>query len=205
MDQALKIWVKTNLSYGDGFNMLGLDWARIHFVENDGMAFGLSFGGMIGKYILSLFRIVMVAFLIYLIRGLVKSKESYGLLLSFGLIIAGAIGNILDSIFYGVFFGESKFHGPPAQFLADASGKLSVLQGKVVDMFYFPLFSGKFPDWLPFWGGDHFEFFRPVFNIADAAISVGVVSIILFHRRFFKSEQEEKRQATIIASPNEEE
>lgn len=192
VDQVLKIFIKTHMSYGTGFNILGLDWARIHFVENKGMAFGLSFGGTVGKLILSGFRILMVGMLIYIIRGIIKTGESMGLLLCFSLIIAGAIGNIIDSAFYGMFFSESLFHGPPATFLADASGSLGFLQGKVVDMFYFPMLRGTFPEWLPFWGGDQFIFFRPVFNVADAAISVGVISILLFHRRFFKNEQVHK-------------
>lgn len=186
IDQALKIYIKTHLSYGDGFFIAGQEWARIHFVENKGMAFGLSFGGTVGKLILSSFRIVMVGMLIYIIRGLIKAQESVGLLICFALIIAGAIGNIIDSAFYGMFFSESLFHGPPATFLSDASGELGFLQGKVVDMFYFPMVKGVLPEWLPLWGGDDFIFFRPVFNVADAAISVGVISIIVFHRSFFK-------------------
>jgi signal peptidase II len=196
------------MSYGEGFNILGLDWARIHFVENKGMAFGLEFGGTPGKLLLSSFRIVMVGFLIYIIRGLIKTGESFGLLLSFALIIAGAIGNILDSAFYGIFFSESRFHGEPAQFLSDASGTIGFLQGKVVDMFYFPMFEGTFPEWFPFWGGERFEFFRPVFNVADAAISVGVASIILFHRRFFKApttEANEQKSSELVLGQSEEE
>ena len=177
--------------------MLGLDWARIHFVENEGMAFGLSFGGKVGKLLLSSFRILMVGLLGYILYGLIKNKEPYGLLTCFGLIVAGAIGNILDSAFYGLFFSESFFHGEPAVFLPDGSGSLGFLQGKVVDMFYFPLFRGEFPEWFPFWGGERFEFFRPVFNIADSAISVGVVSIILFHRKYFKSKPAEGAQSTV--------
>ena len=171
------------------------------------MAFGLEFGGTPGKLLLSSFRILMVGFLIYIIRGLIKTKESFGLLLSFALIIAGAIGNILDSAFYGIFFTESRFHGEPAQFLSDASGQIGFLQGKVVDMFYFPMFEGKFPEWFPIWGGERFEFFRPVFNVADAAISVGVASIILFHRRFFKAPKEEETtevKSEVVASSEEE-
>lgn len=188
IDQVVKIWIKTSFSYGTGFNILGQEWAQIHFVENEGMAFGFSFGGTIGKLILSTFRIVMVGVLIYLIRSMIKAKESFGLLLCFALIIAGAIGNILDSAFYGLFFSESYFHGDPAVFLPDGSGPLPFLQGKVVDMLYFPLIDTRWPEWMPWVGGDKFQFFKPVFNIADTAISVGVIAILLFHRKFFKAE-----------------
>lgn len=198
IDQAVKIFIKTHFSYGEGFNIFGLDWARIHFVENKGMAFGLSFGGTVGKLLLSGFRIIMVGMLIYIIRGLIKTGESIGLLVCFALIIAGAIGNIIDSAFYGMFFSESLYHGAPATFLPDASGSLGFLQGKVVDMFYFPMVRGEFPEWLPFWGGDDFVFFRPVFNVADAAISVGVISILLFFRRFFKADSANQEGKKIV-------
>lgn len=189
IDQILKIWVKTNILYGDGFQMLGLSWARIHFVENEGMAFGLSFGGVIGKYMLSIFRIIMVGFLFYILRNLLIHKETYGLLISFSLIIAGAMGNILDSMFYGIIFSESFYHGGLAVMFPEGGGYGSFLTGKVVDMLYFPLIDAVLPEWMPLVGGERFEFFRPVFNIADSAITVGVVSILVFHRRFFKSEQ----------------
>lgn len=198
LDQWLKIYVKTNISYGDGFDILGLSWAKIHFVENKGMAYGISFGGEIGKLTLSLFRIVMVAFLLYIMSGLIKAKESKWLLFCFALIIAGALGNIIDSTFYGVFFSESRFHGDPAFFLPDASGKLGFLHGKVVDMLYFPLIDTVLPEWVPFWGGERFEFFRPVFNLADSAISVGVVSIILFHRKFFKASHKNEAGKEVV-------
>lgn len=162
-------------------------WARIHFIENPGMAFGIEIWGDNGKLILSLFRIVAVALLIYFIRTLLKSKASLGLLISFSLILAGAIGNILDSAFYGLIFSAS-YHGSIAQFLPEGGGYAGFLHGKVVDMFYFPMYDGFFPDWMPFVGGEDFLFFRPIFNVADVAISVGVISILLFQRSFFSSE-----------------
>ncbi len=191
IDQCLKIYVKTNFTYGDGFNVLGLSWCRIHFVENKGMAFGLSFGGVAGKYVLSLFRIFLVGFLIWMIRGMIKTKESKGLLFSFAMIIAGAIGNIIDSAFYGLIFSESKHHGPIATMFPEGGGYGSFLQGKVVDMLYFPLINTRLPEWLPIWGGDHFSFFNPVFNVADSAISIGVVLILLFYRNFFSEQNQE--------------
>ena len=189
LDQALKIWVKTNMEYGEYFNLLGFDWARIHFVENPGMAFGIELGGDYGKLALSLFRIGAVFFLIYYIGELIKMKVSFGLLISFALILAGALGNILDSAFYGLVFSASEYHGGLAEFMPEGGGYSSFLHGKVVDMLHFPLFEGKFPEWFPRWGGQHFEFFRPVFNLADTSITVGVLNIILFQRHFFATEE----------------
>jgi len=192
IDQALKIYTKTNILYGDGFDMLGLSWAKIHFIENDGMAFGLSFGGVTGKYILSIFRIIMAAFLLYILKNLLDQNETYGLIISFGLIIAGAVGNIIDCAFYGLIFSESFFHGGLATMFPPEGGYGSFLTGKVVDMLYFPMVDTILPEWVPIWGGERFEFFRPVFNIADSAITVGVVSILLFHRRFFNTNEKTK-------------
>lgn len=192
IDQALKIYTKTNILYGDGFDMLGLSWAKIHFIENDGMAFGLSFGGVTGKYILSIFRIIMAAFLLYILKNLLDQNETYGLIISFGLIIAGAVGNIIDCAFYGLIFSESFFHGGLATMFPPEGGYGSFLTGKVVDMLYFPMVDTILPEWIPVWGGERFEFFRPVFNIADSAITVGVVSILLFHRRFFNTNEKTK-------------
>ena len=187
VDQASKFWVKLNMPYGSEFEILGLERALIHFVENPGMAFGIEFGGSFGKLALSLFRVFAVGFLIYLIRQLVRQRASRGLLVCFGLILAGAIGNIIDSAFYGLIFSASGTH-TPATLFPEGGGYAPFLYGRVVDMLYFPLFDGHFPDWLPVWGGEYFLFFRPVFNVADAAISVGVVCLIAFYSSFFRHE-----------------
>jgi signal peptidase II len=185
-DQILKMWIKTHLTYGEEFGILGLSWARIHFVENEGMAFGLSFGGPEGKLALSIFRVFAAIFLVYILRTLVKAKESFGLLTCFALITAGAIGNILDSAFYGLIFSDSSYHGGIAQFLPPEGGYAGLFFGKVVDMLYFPLIDTMLPDWVPLWGGERFHFFKPVFNLADAAIYTGVFSLLVFYTRFFR-------------------
>ena len=190
LDQALKIWVKTNMGYGSEINLLGLSWAKLHFVENNGMAFGISLKGSYGKLALSLFRIVAVVGLAYYIHILAKAKASLGLLMCFGLILAGALGNIIDSAFYGLIFSASHHGSHLATMFPEGGGYAGFLYGKVVDMFYFPLFKGHFPEWFPFWSGESFLFFRPVFNIADVAISTGVISIIVFHRDFFSVEED---------------
>ena len=195
IDQWLKVHIKLTYPIGEGFKMFGQDWARIHFVENKGMAFGLEMGGAAGKYALSIFRILMVGLLGYIIKGLVEAKESKWLIVCFSLIIAGAIGNIIDSMVYGLIFSASSFHGPVAQFMPESGGYAPFLQGKVVDMFHFPMVTTTWPEWVPKWGGSSFEFFRPVFNVADAAISVGVIAILLFHRRFFTKPEDVKIQS----------
>lgn len=196
IDQALKIWVKTNMSYGSDFPILGLSWAYIHFVENPGMAFGLSLGGDYGKLVLSLFRIAAVIFLFYFVGKLIKENAGVGVLVSFSLIIAGALGNIIDSAFYGLIFSESTYHGEAAEFLPEGGGYAGFLYGKVVDMFYFPMIDTILPEWVPFWGGKPFQFFRPVFNIADSAICVGVTILLVFQRSFFKKEETKDIEAS---------
>ncbi len=189
VDQALKIWVKTNMMYGEEIPLIG-NWSMLHFVENPGMAFGITFGGDWGKLGLSIFRIIAVIVLSFYLRTLIKSKVALGFLISAGLILAGAIGNIIDSAFYGLVFSESSRYLPgPAQFLPEGGGYAGFLHGKVVDMFHFPLYRGTFPDSSPIWPGQSFEFFRPVFNVADVSITVGVASIILFYRDVFNSEE----------------
>ena len=193
LDQWLKYHIKTTYSIGSGFDMFGLSWAKIHFIENEGMAFGLTFGGEMGKLALSLFRLIMVSFLGYMIIQLIRAKESIGLLICFALIIAGALGNIIDSALYGVIFSESDI-GRVAELFPEEGGYGKFLHGKVVDMLYFPMINTNFPEWFPIWGGERFQFFRPVFNIADASISTGVISILVFHRKFFQKEEEKPKE-----------
>ena len=181
LDQILKIWIKTHFFLGEEYQVF--NWFIIHFTENNGMAFGMEFGGYTGKTILTLFRIIVVGLGIKYVFDLVKKRLSNGALIALGLIIGGAIGNIIDSSFYGIIFNES-YNDVPS-FMPESGGYSSFLHGKVVDMFYFPLMNSHFPSWLPIWGGEHFIFFRPVFNIADAGISVGIFMILLFYRGEF--------------------
>lgn len=179
IDQTLKFWVKTHMSIGEEIRILGSNWAIIHFVENPGMAFGLSFEGEYGKLALSLFRILAVVLLSFYLRWMLKENLSAWLIAGFGLILAGALGNIIDSAVYGLLFSESTFHGQPAVFLPPEGGYAGFLHGKVVDMLYFPIVEGYYPDWFPFWGGEPFLFFRPVFNIADVSITLGVLLVLV--------------------------
>ena len=185
VDQALKIWIKTNMTLGQEFMMAG-NWFIIHFTENNGMAFGLQFAGEYGKLALSLFRILAVGFLIWYIIHLANKKTGFGVLFAFSLILAGALGNIIDSAFYGMIFSESTYFDV-ARYMPAEGGYSTLLHGKVVDMFYFPILEGTYPQWVPFWGGQSFIFFRPVFNIADSAITSGVLILVLFQRQFFNS------------------
>lgn len=165
------------------------DWFIINFVENPGMAFGweLPFMGReTGKIFLTLFRIAAVLGIGFYIRSLIKSKAPMGVVLGLSAVLAGAAGNIFDSLFYGQIFTESTYKTVASWANGDLPGYAPFLQGKVVDMLYFPLASGRLPDWLPIWGGEHFMFFRPVFNIADSAISVGVGYLVIFQWKYFK-------------------
>lgn len=174
------------------FGSFMTDKARLHFIENEGMAFGLKLDWEYGKLLLSLFRIVAVSFLGWFIHSLIKKGHGYGVLVSFALILAGATGNIIDSTFYGMIFEASQRHSHNiAQVVGWGEGYAPMLHGKVVDMFHFPLFEFYWPEWVPRIGGNRFEFFRPVFNLADASITIGVFVLILFNRSFFKNEEEQ--------------
>lgn len=167
---------------GEEIHLAG-NWAILHFTENNGMAFGMEFAGNYGKLFLSLFRVVAVFGLAYYIYWLEKKKAKTGLILSFALIFAGAFGNIIDSLFYGRIFSDSM--NDVAQLFPEGGGYAGFLHGKVVDMLYFPILQGHFPSWMPFWANEQFIFFRPVFNLADFSISVGVAIILLNQSRFF--------------------
>ncbi|AYL97905.1 lipoprotein signal peptidase [Mucilaginibacter celer] len=179
-DQAIKTWVHQHMQLQEEIQFLGKR-GMLHYTENNGMAFGMEWGGDTGKLALTLFRIVAVAGIIYTLIFLIKHKYHRGLIMNVALILAGATGNIIDSTFYGLMYKYAP-----------------IFHGRVIDMFYFPLLRGTYPSWFPFWAGQSFEFFRPVFNLADASICVGVIMILLYQKRYFKHEHPE------VASPNSE-
>lgn len=184
LDQIVKIWIKTHFALDEGLSVFG-NWFFIRFIENPGAAFGFQLGGDYGKLFLSIFRLAAIGALGYYIHYLHKHKAPAGVLVGFIMIFAGALGNMLDSAFYGLLFSESTF-ASVATFLPEGGGYASFLHGKVVDMLFFPLFEGTFPDWMPLWGGESFLFFSPVFNFADSYITLGVLYLLLFHRRYFR-------------------
>jgi signal peptidase II len=188
-DQALKIYIKTNYYIGESHSVIG-QWFRLYFIENEGMAYGWKFGGEWGKMILTLFRMGAVIFGVFYIRSLVQKKYNRGFILCVGLIFAGALGNLIDSMFYGLIFEASEINtNNVAKLFPPEGGYASFLHGNVVDMFYFPIIrDAVIPAWIPIWGGEDFEFFRPIFNIADASISTGIIAILVFQKRFFKNE-----------------
>jgi signal peptidase II len=183
IDQALKIWIKTHMTIGEEIRLFG-NWGMIHFIENNGMAFGMEMGGRPGKLILSIFRIIAIFGIGWFLASLIRRKANIGLILSVSAILAGAIGNMIDSAFYGMIFSES--WNQPATLFPAGGGYSSFLHGRVVDMFYFPIINTHWPLWLPVKAGEPLIFFRPVFNIADSAITCGVISILLFQKKMFK-------------------
>jgi signal peptidase II len=186
IDQIIKIWIKTHMLLGQEYNVFG-DWFYIHFTENNGMAFGLEFAGKFGKIVLSLLRIFAVIGIGWYIYLLCKKNAPTGLIISVALICAGAFGNIIDSAFYGLIFNESYLS--VATLFPEGGGYSTFLHGKVVDMLYFPLIEGHYPSWFPFWANEEFAFFKPVFNIADSSITIGVTLIILFQKKFFPKKE----------------
>lgn len=182
IDQWSKIYIKTNFLMDQ--EVFVFDWFRIHFIENDGMAWGVEIPGDYGKLFLTLFRIVAVGGIIYWLIDSIKKKAPNLLIISISMILAGALGNIIDSVFYGVIFNES-YHEVATLFTDKPYG--TWFHGRVVDMFYFPIWRGYLPDWLPIWGGKYFTFFNAIFNVADAAISIGVGILIAFNKVIFKN------------------
>jgi len=183
VDQAVKLWIKSHMFLGESFPVFG-NWFLIHFTENEGMAFGMKFGGDQGKLILSLFRIVAVIAITWWLYRITRKPVKTGLVVCIALILAGATGNIIDSAFYGMIFNDSTFSQVATMF-PDGGGYASFLHGRVVDMLYFPVIHGNYPSWVPFVGGDDFLFFRPVFNVADSSITIGVLTLVIFQKRFF--------------------
>lgn len=179
IDQILKIWVKTTMFWHDSIRIT--DWFYIYFTENNGMAFGLEF---IGKLFLTSFRIVAVILIAWYLVKIIKEKKKTGYIVCISLIFAGAMGNIIDSVFYGVLFNESTY-SQVASFLPEGGGYAPLLYGKVVDMFYFPIIDTMWPEWMPLVGGDRFIFFSPIFNFADAAISCGMIALLIFYGKYF--------------------
>lgn len=204
LDQALKIYIKTNYHLNSSTNVAG-NWFQLYFVENPGMAYGWKFGGNWGKMALTIFRLAAVIFGTWYLLKILKQNYSKGFIICAGLIYAGALGNLIDSCFYGLIFDKGMLFDPAtedyvsysglAQF--STNGYASFLQGNVVDMLYFPIIQGEFPGWFPFWGGEDFEFFRPIFNIADASISTGVITILIFQKYFFRHRKDEAPHHTI--------
>ena len=207
LDQVLKIWIKTNYHFGEENEIT--PWFRLHFIENPGMAWGWKFGNETGKIILTLFRLAAVIFGTWYLVKIVKNHYHKGFIVCAALIYAGALGNLIDSMFYGMIFDKGYVFVPALKdyqsysgiAALSSNGYSSFLHGCVVDMLYFPVFDNKhFPSWFPFVGGDEFTFFSPIFNIADASISVGVITLLIFQKRFFKRKKAQETFATVETS-----
>jgi signal peptidase II len=199
IDQLIKLWVKSNMYLGQEI-VLFPNWGIIHFTENNGMAFGMELEGSYGKLLLSSFRVLAITGLGYYLFWLVKNKENRGYIYCIAMVFAGALGNLLDSAFYGLLFNES--YNQVATLFPSEGGYAPFLFGRVVDMFYFPMLHGHFPAWLPFWGGEDFIFFRPVFNFADFSISMGVGLIILNQKKYFAENKNESEKISLVDNAN---
>ena len=196
-DQVLKVYVKTHYHVGESHAILG-DWFRLYFIENEGMAYGWKFGGEWGKILLTLFRLTAVIFGVFYIKQIIQKKYHPGFIICVALIFAGALGNLIDSMFYGLIFESSSMETYNVAKIFPSKGYAGFLHGNVVDMLYFPIIRNTtFPTWIPIWGGQDFEFFRPIFNIADASISTGIITILLFQKRFFKNSPEKAKHHSI--------
>jgi signal peptidase II len=188
VDQLSKFYIKTHFYYGEEVNVIG-NWFKLHFIENEGMAFGMKLSdASIGKLALTLFRLVAVVFGFFFLKKIVDKGYSKGAIICGSLVLAGALGNLIDSIFYGLIFTESSFH--IAQLVPFGQGYGKLFHGRVVDMLYFPIVETRLPNWIPFMGGKDFVFFEPVFNVADAAISVGVLTLVLFQKKLVYKREE---------------
>lgn len=192
LDQALKFFVKTTMYLGESHSIFG-NWFFIHFTENEGMAFGMKLGGSFGKLFLSLFRIIAISIIGWWLYRVIQQKGNTLLIVSISLIMAGAIGNILDSMFYGLIFNDPAgiCVNQVAVLFPKEGGYAAFLHGKVVDMLYFPIIQTHFPSWFPVYGGEEFEFFRPILNIADSSITIGVLILILFQKKLFQQHKKE--------------
>jgi signal peptidase II len=189
-DQVLKIYIKTHYHAGESHAVLG-NWFQLYFIENEGMAYGWKLGGEWGKMALTLFRLAAVIFGIFYIGKIIKKNYHKGFIISVALIFAGALGNLIDSMFYGLIFESSNPETNNIAKIFPAHGYAGFLHGNVVDMFYFPIIHTQFPTWVPFFGGNNFDFFSPIFNLADASISTGIIAIFIFQKYFFKSNSSE--------------
>ncbi len=205
-DQALKIWIKTGFPIGEVTRIMGMDWFRLHFIENPGMAWGMEIGGEWGKAVLTLFRFFAVIFGTWYLARIVKKGYTRGFIICASLIYAGALGNLIDSMFYGMIFDKGLLYDPVSESYVSYSGIAefssngyqSILYGNVVDMLYFPMVKTTWPDWVPYLGGQEFEFFSPIFNIADASISVGVITLLLFQKRFVRRTHPDEPNTTVV-------